>query len=128
MTQPANDARIVMTLDAGGTSFQFSAIRGNQAVIVPFPVPSNGDRRDAYLATPQYQHQDKDDDPEGPQIQIRSGPHTFIAKTIEGHYPNYRNVIPCYMPQSVTVPETHRSALIAWLRSLTGKSNSVRLT
>ncbi len=32
------------------------------------------------------------------------------------------------MPQSVTVPETHRSALIAWLRSLTGKSNSVRLT
>jgi hypothetical protein len=37
-------------------------------------------------------------------------------------------VIPGYLPQSVTIPETHRSALIAWLRSLKGKSNSVRLT
>ncbi len=61
-------------------------------------------------------------------IQFRSGPHTLIAKTIEGHYPNYRNVIPSYMPQSVTISETQRSALIAWLRSLGGKSNSVRLT
>ena len=43
-------------------------------------------------------------------------------------YPNYRNVIPGYLPESVTIPETHRSALIAWLRSLKGKSNSVRLT
>jgi DNA polymerase-3 subunit beta len=67
----------------------------------------------------------KDDDG---HIQFRSGPHTLIAKTIEGHYPNYRNVIPGYMPQSVTIPETHRPALITWLRSLSGKSNSVRLT
>lgn len=68
------------------------------------------------------------DDDKGTHIQFRSSPHTFIAKTIEGHYPNYRNVIPGYLPQSVTIPETHRSALIAWLRSLKGKSNSVRLT
>lgn len=61
-------------------------------------------------------------------IQFRSGPHTFIAKTIEGHYPNYRNVIPNYMPQSVTVPDTHKAAVITWLRSLKGRSNSVRLT
>ena len=61
-------------------------------------------------------------------IQFRSGPHTLIAKTIEGHYPNCRNVIPSFMPQSVTVPETHKAAVIAWLRSLSGKSNSVRLT
>ena len=61
-------------------------------------------------------------------IQFRSGPHTLIAKTIEGHYPNYRNVIPSYMPQSVTIPETHKGALITWLRSLKGRSNSVRLT
>jgi DNA polymerase-3 subunit beta len=60
--------------------------------------------------------------------QFRSGPHTFIAKTIEGQYPNYRNVIPGYLPQAVTIPETHRAALIAWLRSLKGNSNSVRLT
>jgi DNA polymerase III beta subunit, C-terminal domain len=32
------------------------------------------------------------------------------------------------MPQSITIPETHKAALIAWLRSLKGKSNSVRLT
>ena len=67
------------------------------------------------------------DDDKGTHIQFRSGPHTFIAKTIEGNYPNYRNVIPSHMPQSVTIPETHRPALIAWLRSLRGKSNSVRL-
>ena len=61
-------------------------------------------------------------------IQFRSGPHTLIAKTIEGRYPGYQHVIPSYLPESVTIPETHRSALIAWLRSLSGKSNSVRLT
>jgi DNA polymerase-3 subunit beta len=68
------------------------------------------------------------DKTEDAHIQFRSGPHTLIAKSIEGHYPNYRNVIPSYMPQSVTIPETHRPGLIAWLRSLKGKSNSVRLT
>ena len=70
----------------------------------------------------------QDDKTEDAHIQFRSGPHTFIAKTIEGHYPNYRNAIPSYMPQSVTIPETHKAALTAWLRSLKGKSNSVRLT
>jgi DNA polymerase-3 subunit beta len=74
------------------------------------------------------QQADDDDGEKGTHIQFRSGPHTLIAKTIEGHYPNYRNVIPGYLPQSVTIPETHRPALIAWLRSLKGKSNSVRLT
>ncbi len=61
-------------------------------------------------------------------IQFRSGPHTLIAKTIEGHYPGYQHVIPSHLPESVTIPETHRPALVAWLRSLSGKSNSVRLT
>ena len=68
------------------------------------------------------------DDDKVTHLQFRSGPHTFIAKTIEGHYPGYRQVIPSYLPQSVAIPETHRAALIAWLRSLKGKSNSVRLT
>ena len=61
-------------------------------------------------------------------VQFRSGPHTLIAKTIDGRYPGYRHVIPSHLPESVTVPENHRSALISWLRSLKGKSNSVRLT
>ncbi|WP_338285845.1 ROK family protein [Luteolibacter sp. LG18] len=50
-TNPEDDSRIVMTLDAGGTSFKFSAIRGNKAITQPFAVPSNGDRLDACLAT-----------------------------------------------------------------------------
>ncbi len=71
---------------------------------------------------------DDGDEDKGTHIQFRSGLHTIIAKTIEGHYPNYRNVIPCCLPESVTIPETNKAALIAWLRSLKGKSNSVRLT
>jgi len=50
-TDPKDDPRIVMTLDAGGTYFKFSAIRGNQPATQPFSVPSNGDRLDACLAT-----------------------------------------------------------------------------
>jgi DNA polymerase III sliding clamp (beta) subunit (PCNA family) len=79
--------------------------------------------RDAAVQQP-----DDGDDDKGTHLQFRSGPHTLIAKTIEGRYPGYRHVIPSHLPESVTVPESHRSALISWLRSLKGKSNSVRLT
>ena len=68
------------------------------------------------------------DETDDSHIQFRSGPHTLIAKTIAGHYPNYRNVIPSYTPHSVTLLETHKAPLISWLRSLSGKSNFVRLT
>jgi DNA polymerase-3 subunit beta len=78
--------------------------------------------RDAAVLQPDDEENDK-----GTHIQFRSGPHTFIANTIEGHYPNYRNAIPSYMPEFVTIPEAHRAALIAWLRSLKGRSNSTRL-
>ncbi|HTV60994.1 MAG TPA: ROK family protein [Verrucomicrobiae bacterium] len=37
------DKRIVMTLDAGGTSFRFSAMRGNQPITGTVTMPSNGD-------------------------------------------------------------------------------------
>jgi glucokinase len=37
------DKRIVMTLDAGGTNFRFSATRGNQPVTETVAMPSNGD-------------------------------------------------------------------------------------
>lgn len=46
-----NDPRIVMTLDAGGTSFKFSATRGGKPAIEPFSLPSNGDNLDRCLAT-----------------------------------------------------------------------------
>lgn len=35
-----NDKRIVMTLDAGGTNFVFSAMRGGEEITEPFSVPS----------------------------------------------------------------------------------------
>jgi len=51
MVNGEQDRRIVLTLDAGGTNFKFSAVRGNSLAIEPFSVPSNGDRLDACLAT-----------------------------------------------------------------------------
>ena len=48
---PSEDSRIVMTLDAGGTNFKFSAIRGNTAATEPFSVPSNAHDLDECLRT-----------------------------------------------------------------------------
>jgi glucokinase len=36
-----NDQRIVLTLDAGGTNFVFSAIQGNHEIVEPLTLPSN---------------------------------------------------------------------------------------
>jgi glucokinase len=44
------DQRIVMTLDAGGTNFRFSAIRGNRPVGDSFTLPSQGDDLERCLA------------------------------------------------------------------------------
>ncbi len=45
-----HDARIVLTLDAGGTSFRFSAVRGNQPVGEAVVMPTHGDDLDRCLA------------------------------------------------------------------------------
>jgi glucokinase len=45
-----NDSRIVLTLDAGGTNFVFSAMRGNRPVVESFALPSRGDDLHASLA------------------------------------------------------------------------------
>ncbi|HWW02008.1 MAG TPA: ROK family protein [Candidatus Acidoferrum sp.] len=45
-----NDKRIVMTLDAGGTNFRFSAVRGNKPVAETLSLPSCGDNLDKCLA------------------------------------------------------------------------------
>jgi glucokinase len=39
----SDDPRVVMTLDAGGTNFVFSAMRANRPVIESFALPSNAD-------------------------------------------------------------------------------------
>jgi glucokinase len=44
-----NDTRIVMTLDAGGTNFRFSAIRGGKPITETIAMPSNGDNLDQCL-------------------------------------------------------------------------------
>lgn len=44
------DQPVIMTLDAGGTSFRFSALRGNQAVTPVMTTPSFGDDLDRCLA------------------------------------------------------------------------------
>src|ERR1700748_401056 len=43
------DPRVVMTLDAGGTSFRFSAMRANQPVTPTVTLPSNADNLDRCL-------------------------------------------------------------------------------
>ena len=46
-----NDKRTVLTLDAGGTNFVFSAIRGNQEVVKPVVLPSNASNLELCLKT-----------------------------------------------------------------------------
>ena len=45
-----SDPRAVMTLDAGGTNFVFSAMRGNQTAVAPFTLPANADNLERSLA------------------------------------------------------------------------------
>lgn len=46
-----NDHRIVMTLDAGGTNFVFSAIQANRAVVESFALPAHSGDLERSLAT-----------------------------------------------------------------------------
>ena len=46
-----NDRRAVMTLDAGGTNFVFSAMRANKTVVEPFVLPANADDLERSLAS-----------------------------------------------------------------------------
>ena len=46
----SSDKRIVMTLDAGGTNFRFSAIRGGKPVAETVALPANGDNLNKCLA------------------------------------------------------------------------------
>jgi glucokinase len=47
----AFDSRVVMTLDAGGTNFVFSAIRSNSEIVDPVVLPSRADNIEACLDT-----------------------------------------------------------------------------
>lgn len=49
-TDYSSDARIVLTLDAGGTSFRFSATQGSRAIVETIVLPASGDNLDRCLA------------------------------------------------------------------------------
>lgn len=51
MQKYSSDSRAVMTLDAGGTNFVFSAMQGNRPVVESFAVPSNADHLERSLKT-----------------------------------------------------------------------------
>lgn len=51
MSNSNNDKRIVLTLDAGGTNFVFSAIQSNNEVVEPIRYPSNAHDLDLCLST-----------------------------------------------------------------------------
>jgi len=46
-----NDERVVLTLDAGGTNFVFSAMKSGEEVVEPIRKPSNADQLDLCLKT-----------------------------------------------------------------------------
>jgi len=46
-----DDNRVVMTLDAGGTNFVFSAIKGNKEIVDPITLPSNSKNLELCLNT-----------------------------------------------------------------------------
>ena len=46
-----NDKRVVLTLDAGGTNFVFSAMKSGEEIVEPIRKPSNADQLDLCLQT-----------------------------------------------------------------------------
>jgi glucokinase len=48
---PKDDRRIVLTLDAGGTNFVFTAIQGNEEIVEPLTLPSNAHDLDKCIHT-----------------------------------------------------------------------------
>ncbi len=46
-----SDKKIILTLDAGGTNFVFSAIQGNKEIVEPFHSPANAHNLDKCLST-----------------------------------------------------------------------------
>jgi glucokinase len=46
-----NDQRVVLTLDAGGTNFVFSAMQGSKEIVDAVTLPSNGDNLEKCLST-----------------------------------------------------------------------------
>lgn len=79
-----------------------------------------------YIGSDVYIQKQKVDDTEW--ISIRSGNHVLMSKTIEGNYPNYRQVIPQQAGELVTFSPDHRASVIKWLRGLADNQSAVNLS
>jgi DNA polymerase-3 subunit beta len=124
---------VLFTPEDGG---RLVATDGRRLACAPAEVPPTPfilpNQTVSVLAHPDFTRSDahiqiqKVDDTEW--ISIRSGNHVLLSKTIEGNYPNYRQVIPHQAPVLVTFSPGHRAAVIKWLRTLTDHESAVNLS
>ncbi|MCH7225025.1 hypothetical protein [Haloferula sp. A504] len=71
--------------------------------------------------------QGKPGDPD--HVRIEAGGHVLVTRLIDGHYPNWKQVVPTDRVASASFEESHRPAVIDWLKALSkgGKEASVIL-
>lgn len=87
-----NDNRIVITLDAGGTNFVFSAMKGCKFIIDPITVPSNAHDLDLCLNTMVDGFRQVISQLPAPAVAISfafPGPADYNAGIIGGYLPNF---------------------------------------
>lgn len=87
-----NDSRTVITLDAGGTNFVFSAMRGCEFIVEPVTYPSNSDNLDRCLATMVRGFEEIISRLDSAPVAISfafPGPADYRAGIIGGYLPNF---------------------------------------
>ncbi|MCH7227970.1 hypothetical protein [Haloferula sp. A504] len=62
-------------------------------------------------------------------VRIEAGDHTLVSRLIDGHYPNWKQVVPNERVASAGFDENNRVAVIDWLKALAkgGKEVAVEL-
>ncbi len=87
-----NDQRVVITLDAGGTNFVFSAMRGYEYIIDPITLPSGSHDLDLCLSTMVDGFRQVIDRLDTKPVAISfafPGPADYRAGIIGGYLPNF---------------------------------------
>ncbi|MFR9521577.1 MAG: ROK family protein [Rikenellaceae bacterium] len=87
-----NDDRVVVTLDAGGTNFVFSAVQANEFIVTPITLPSHSDNLDECLAQLVAGFTQVFDKLEKPAVAISfafPGPADYAHGIIGGYLPNF---------------------------------------
>lgn len=60
--------------------------------------------------------QGKPGDPD--HLRIEAGDHVLVTRLIEGHFPNWKQVVPSDRVASASFDESHRAAVIDWLKAV----------